>query len=140
MGLVTEQVGCIVMTNASTSQSNDIATVLAAYGIDHEDAMTRMLNNGALFKQLAQHYRNDTSFEALCADMKAGDLETAYNHAHTLKGVSGNLSFGQLHALATQICDALTSNDTDAAHTLMAPLTDAHKLVLEGLDYWQTLD
>lgn len=101
--------------------------------------MARMLNNDALFKQLAQHYRNDTNFEALCADMEAGDFETAYNHAHTLKGVSGNLSFGQLHKLSAQICDALSSDDIDAARALMAPLADAHKLVLEGLDFWQTL-
>lgn len=128
----------MTMTNSS-SQSADTGAALAAYGIDHADAMARMLNNDALFKQLAQHYRNDTNFEALCADMEAGDFETAYNHAHTLKGVSGNLSFGQLHKLSAQICDALSSDDIDAARALMAPLADAHKLVLEGLDFWQTL-
>lgn len=127
------------MTNSST-QSADIGAALAAYGIDHADAMARMLNNDALFKQLAQHYRNDTNFEALRADMEVGDFETAYNHAHTLKGVSGNLSFGQLHRLAAQVCDALSNGDADAARALMAPLTDAHELVLKGLDYWQMLD
>lgn len=126
------------MTNSSTS--TDIGAALAAYGIDHADAMARMLNNDALFKQLAQHYRTDTNFEALRADMEVGDFETAYNHAHTLKGVSGNLSFGQLHKLAAQVCDALSNGDADAARALMEPLANAHELVLEGLDYWQTLD
>lgn len=128
----------MTMTNSSTS--TDIGAALTAYGIDHADAMARMLNNDALFKQLAQHYRTDTNFEALRADMEVGDFETAYNHAHTLKGVSGNLSFGQLHKLAAQVCDALSNGDADAAHALMEPLTDAHELVLKGLDYWQTLD
>lgn len=126
------------MTNSSTS--TDIGAALTAYGIDHADAMARMLNNDALFKQLAQHYRTDTNFEALRADMEVGDFETAYNHAHTLKGVSGNLSFGQLYKLATQVCDALSNGDADAARALMEPLTNAHELVLKGLDYWQTLD
>jgi HPt (histidine-containing phosphotransfer) domain-containing protein len=127
------------MTNASTSQSNDIAAELAVYGIDYEDAMARMLNNGALFKQLAQHYRNDANLAALVEDMKAGDLETAYSHAHTLKGVAGNLSFGQLHALAAQICDALTSGNSEAAYESMDAIEQAHARVLEGLDHWQTL-
>jgi HPt (histidine-containing phosphotransfer) domain-containing protein len=127
------------MTNIS-NQSADTGATLAAFGIDYTDAMVRMLNNGALFKKLAQHYRDDKNFEALCEDLAAGDFEQAYHHAHTLKGVSGNLSFRQLYKLATRMCEALRNDDTSTAYALLEPMTEAQQLVLQGLDCWQTLD
>ena len=109
------------MTNTSpTLNSAALAEKLAGYGIDIADAMERMLDNAELYKKLAMHYFDDTNYEALVADMKVGDYETAYTHAHTLKGASGNLSFKELHELATQICDALSSSDAETAHELMS--------------------
>ena len=61
----------------------------------------------------------------------------SYTHAHTLKGASGNLSFKELHELATQICDALSSSDAETAHALMDPLGKAHLQVCKGLMFWQ---
>lgn len=126
------------MTNTRTTiESEDLAEALAAYGINYQDAMQRMLNNGSLFKQLAQHYSNDTNYALLTEDMKVGDYESAYHHAHTLKGVSGNLSFSCLHQIATQICDALSSGDAETAQELMGELGAAHEAVHEGLSWWE---
>ena len=97
------------MTNTSpTLNSAALAEKLADYGIDIADAMERMLDNTELYKKL-----------------------------HTLKGASGNLSFGTLHKLATQICDALSSGDAETAHELMDPLGKAHLQVCKGLMFWQ---
>lgn len=126
------------MTNTSpTLNLAALAEKLAGYGIDIADAMERMLDNAELYKKLAMHYFDDTNYEALVADMKVGDYETAYTHAHTLKGASGNLSFKELHELATQICDALSSSDAETAHALMDPLGKAHLQVCKGLMFWQ---
>lgn len=128
------------MTATRTTGSTGLADTLTAYGIDYADAMARMLNNGALFKQLAMHYMDDANYAALAEDMKVADYETAYNHAHTLKGVAGNLSFATLHGLAAQLCDALSAGDAETASALMEPLAEAHARVREGLEFWQTLD
>lgn len=129
------------MTNTHVPvESTELGETLAAYGIDHADAMQRMLNNNALFKQLAQHYLDDKNYESLVRDMQVADYETAYTHAHTLKGVAGNLSFRRLHELAAQICSALGEADAETAQSLMAPLGEAHTNVCAGLDYWQGID
>lgn len=127
------------MTIRMTIESEELAEALAAYGIDYQDAMQRMLNNGALFKQLAQHYLDDTNYALLVEDMKVGDYETAYHHAHTLKGVSGNLSFSRLHQLAAQICDALSSGDAETARGMMGDLGAAHEAVHDGLAWWESV-
>lgn len=129
------------MTNTHAPvESTELGETLAGYGIDHADAMQRMLNNNALFKQLAQHYLNDKNYESLVQDMQVADYETAYTHAHTLKGVAGNLSFGLLHELAAKICSALGEGDAETAQDLMEPLGEAHANVCAGLDYWQGID
>lgn len=128
------------MTTTHTTGSTEMADALAAYSINYTDAMARMLNNGALFKQLAMHYLDDANYAALAADMEAGEYESAYNHAHTLKGVAGNLSFSTLHGLAAQLCDALSADDVETAATLMEPVKEAHERVRAGLEFWQTLD
>lgn len=116
------------MTNTSpTLNSAALTEKLAGYGIDIADAMERMLDNAELYKKLAMHYFDDTNYEALVADMKVGDYETAYTHAHTLKGASGNLSFKELH----------DSSDAETAHELMDPLGKAHLQVCKGLMFWQ---
>jgi len=126
------------MTNTSpTLNSADLVEKLAGYGIDVADAMERMLDNAELYKKLAMCYFDDTNYEALVADMKVGDYETAYTHAHTLKGASGNLSFRELHELATQVCEALSSGDTESARDLMDSLGEAHLQVCKGLMLWQ---
>lgn len=128
------------MSNTQTGlESANIADALAVYGINYADAMDRMLNNGALYQQLAQHYTSDQNYLSLIEDMKAGDYETAYKHAHTLKGVAGNLSFTQLHQLAAQICEALVDNDIDTAQSLLGDLSVAHDRVHEGLAFWAGL-
>lgn len=129
------------MTNTHVSvETAELGEKLAEFGIDHADAMQRMLNNNALFKQLAQHYLDDKNYESLVQDMQVGDYETAYTHAHTLKGVSGNLSFRLLHELAAKICAALGESDAETAQSLMEPLGEAHANVRAGLDYWQGID
>lgn len=128
------------MTNQPGSASFDLAATLAEYGIDHADAMERMMNNEALFKQLAQRYITDTNCEGFIEAMNAGDLERAYKQAHTLKGVAGNLAFTQLYQLAEQACDALTSGNVELATKLMDPIAKADKLVRAGLDHWNGLD
>ncbi len=110
---------------------------LAAYGIDYVDAMDRFGDNADLYERLALKYLDDTHYVALVAAMEAKDYEEGYSQAHSLKGVSGNLSFRDLFQVATYVSDALFAGEIDAAQKHMPALGDAHKKVLEGLTAWK---
>ena len=76
--------------------------------------------------------------DSLVAAMEAKDYEEGYSQAHSLKGVSGNLSFRELFQVAAYVSDALFSGEIDAAQNHMAALGDAHKKVVEGLEAWKS--
>jgi HPt (histidine-containing phosphotransfer) domain-containing protein len=75
--------------------------------IDFADGMKRVMNNSKLYIKLLSKFRNDTRLDDLEAAVKAGDLEKAKNAAHTIKGLSANLSLTELNkqslALETQL-------------------------------------
>ena len=118
--------------------AESLTTALAAYGIDYVDAMDRFGDNAELYERLALKYLNDNHYVSLVAAMEAKDYEEGYSQAHSLKGVSGNLSFRELFQVAAYVSDALFSGEIDAAQNHMAALGDAHKKVVECLEAWMS--
>ncbi len=114
-----------------------LATALAAYGIDTVDAMDRMDDDASLYERLALKYLSNTNYFDLVAAMEVKDYDSAYNAAHTLKGVAGNLSFAKLYQVASTICEALRQGEYQAAETMMPDVKAAHEKVIEGLEKWQ---
>lgn len=115
----------------------DIKTELASYGIDYDDAMERMGGSADFYKQLAMKYLNDSHYVDLVAAMEAKDYDRAYEAAHALKGVSGNLSMADLFKASAAVSDALYQGEYQAAETLMPQVSSAHEKAVEGLEKWQ---
>lgn len=115
----------------------DLTTELAKYGIDYEDAMERVGGSADFFEKLAAKYLDDTHFVDLEAAMDVKDFDAAYEAAHALKGVSGNLSMTDLYKASAAVSDALFQGEYQAAATLMPQVKDAHLKALEGVEKWQ---
>lgn len=75
-------------------------------GGDFPQALCR-LSSPALVEKFARMFLRDTSFAELCAAVQAGRTEEAFHAAHTLKGVSANLSFDRLHHSASNMVELL---------------------------------
>jgi len=75
--------------------------------IDFADGMKRVMNNSKLYVKLLTKFKTDTKLDDLELAVAAGDMEKSRNAAHTLKGLSANLSLTELNkqslALETQI-------------------------------------
>jgi len=75
--------------------------------IDFADGVKRVMNNTKLYVKFLTKFKNETKLDDLEAAVAAGDMEKARNAAHTLKGVTANLSLTELYkqslALETQI-------------------------------------
>lgn len=110
---------------------------LASYGIDYTDAMTRMDDDEALYKRLALKYLDNKNYTDLVAAMEAKDYDNAYTAAHTLKGVSGNLSFAELYKISSAMCEALKQGEQQAAESMMPDLKAAQDKIINGLVAWQ---
>ena len=60
-----------------------------------------------LVKKFITKFLDDSSFSELCQAMQEGEREKAFRAAHTLKGVSANLSFSKLLSTASQLTELL---------------------------------
>ncbi|MDR1177766.1 MAG: Hpt domain-containing protein [Spirochaetaceae bacterium] len=64
--------------------------------IDIEEGLKRVMNNKKLYVKLLGKFRDETRLDDLLADIAGGGMEDARVKAHTLKGVSANLSLKYL--------------------------------------------
>ena len=87
---------------------------LKELGANTEEGLTRCMNNEAFYLRLVGIALQDANFEKLRTSIEADNLEEAFESAHALKGMLGNVSLDNLVAPIVEITEALRARDTDA--------------------------
>ena len=85
---------------------------------DYQDVLGRLYSE-ALVQRFVGKFLSDQSFQLLESSLKAENYEEAFRAAHTLKGVTQNLSFTKLYHSSHQITEALRTKDYDLAGQLL---------------------
>ena len=86
---------------------SEFKTLFAAYGGDYATTMGRFMGNEGLYLRLLPKLFDDDSLPKLGAALEAGDLDTAFEAAHTLKGVAGNLGLDPLYTAVSDLVEPL---------------------------------
>jgi len=103
--------------------------------VNVEEGINRVMKNTALFIKLLTKFKNDTNINELEAAFSQGDIDKAKTAAHTIKGLSANLSFIELYKkiveLEAQIKEGNLNNDQFAAvrNTYDITLTEIDKVI-----------
>ena len=84
---------------------------LERFGADTKEGLGRCMNNKDIYLRLVDMGLNDTNFEKLSAAVNAGDKKTAFEAAHALKGVMGNLSLTPLFTIASEMTERLRAEE-----------------------------
>ena len=102
---------------------------------DFEQAEKR-LSSEALIRRFLTKFLDDGSFSQLCIAMEEGDRDKAFRAAHTLKGVSGNLSLSRLYLSVSQLTEVLRYGSecipADAA-PLLEEVTRDYRLTVNAI-------
>lgn len=69
---------------------------LRSIGIELDQALDRCMDCEELYQTLLEMFLEDENFEELQQAVTAGNVERAFQCAHTLKGVTGNIGFEPL--------------------------------------------
>lgn len=80
---------------------------LVAFGADTAEGLQRCMNNEDFYLRLVKMVPGDPSFQKLYDAIDEGDLETAFDAAHALKGSAGNLSLTPIFAPISEITELL---------------------------------
>ena len=95
----------------------DTNTVDSEY-IDFDDGLARVGGNVALYKRLLGHFVDENLYDALEDFLMTGKMEDATRQAHSIKGVSSNLSLVKLHSISIELERSLKDNDDYSSHLI----------------------
>ncbi len=100
------------------------------------DQAEKRLSSEALIMRFLTKFLDDGSFSQLCIAMEEGDRDKAFRAAHTLKGVSGNLSLSRLYLSVSQLTEVLRYGSecipADAA-PLLEEVTRDYRLTVNAI-------
>lgn len=106
---------------------------LKEYGANVEEGLERCMKNEALYLRLVNTILNEEKFDTLKESLETGNIETAFESAHALKGVSGNLSLTPLYEPLVEITELLRHGETEGCPELLAEII-RQKEILERIN------
>lgn len=87
---------------------------LKAFGADTDEGLARCMGAQEFYLSLVETLLEDTRLEELERALAEKDLDKAFEHAHALKGMYGNLSLTPLFVPVNEMTELLRSRtDTD---------------------------
>lgn len=101
---------------------------LRAWGANVDEAMARCLNNETFYLTLVNKAIQDAGFDKLKEACEAGNLDEAFDAAHSLKGITANLALTPILRPVEQITELLRTRTV----TDYGPLV---REILSGRDY-----
>ncbi len=112
---------------------NEIRTEFIEAGVDVDEAMHRFMNREDLFIRFMKEYLDDDNLEMLKKSISENNIEEAFNYAHTLKGVAGNLSMkSTLHYLLPAV-EILRTGSTEGIDTYIDGAVRANSQIIEAI-------
>ena len=82
-------------------------SIFEAYGGDYETTMNRFTGKENLYLKILNMLMQDDNMQKLEAGLQKGDLSGAFNAAHTLKGIAGNLGLTPFFESVCRIVEPL---------------------------------
>lgn len=85
--------------------------IMEEYGVDYEVTMTRFMGNEQLYLRLLDMLFQDKNLLELGDALAADDMTRAFEAAHTLKGVVGNMGLSPLYGAVCAIVEPLRTEN-----------------------------
>ena len=84
---------------------------LNEYGADTKEGLARCMNNEAFYLRLIGMGLADPNFDKLGQAVSTKDAKAAFEAAHALKGIVGNLSLTPLYKPVVELTDLLRGRE-----------------------------
>lgn len=81
--------------------------------VDMDDALARVRGNKKLYKRMLMLFLDNKEVASLKESLEAGNLEQAATDAHTIKGMTGNLSLTKVFTLSMELMEQLRGGTYD---------------------------
>lgn len=102
-------------------------------GINYEAGVRRFGGKREMYEKFLSKFPEDESYGNMMKALDAGDWSQAFFHAHTLKGVSGNLSMDELYSCLVPFVEAFRSNDAERVRALEESVRASYEAVVQAV-------
>ena len=103
---------------------------LSEFGVNTKEGLERCMNNEAFyFKMVAMGLSND-QFEKLGKLLEENKLDEAFEAAHALKGVMGNLALTPLYTPISEITELLRAHKNEDYVAMYGPVKEIRDKLL----------
>ena len=107
--------------------------ILKNAGIDTDDLAERFGGNFDFAMRFMQKFLKDVSFNQLKTALQSGSNDEAVLHAHTLKGVAGNLSMKGLYETAARLEATLRGREQGDKEALFQELSSRYETIIKAI-------
>lgn len=97
---------------------------LRDFGANVDEGLTRCMDNEAFYTRLVKMAADDKCFDRLAQAVSDGDKSAAFEAAHDLKGILGNLSLTPIYVPVSRMTELLRSCADADYTTLLAEVTE----------------
>jgi len=87
---------------------------LSAVGVNWVEVMERFVDDEELYESCLLAFMEDDSFSGLELSLLQKDYAAAFDYAHTLKSVAGNLGLSEFFKVICTLVEALRNNRYEA--------------------------
>ncbi|MDD3369622.1 MAG: Hpt domain-containing protein [Lachnospiraceae bacterium] len=107
---------------------------LTKAGIDVNEGIRRFNNNKEMYEKFLMTFPQDPLYARLDKAIKDQDVKEAFQAAHALKGVSGNLSLIELHQQLIPLVEELRNDSLEKAPELFVSVSESYTKVIAELN------
>lgn len=106
----------------------DFRKAFEEYGGDYDSVMERFMSNEAMYIKIFNMLFKDDNLQKLGSAIECGDLDKAFEAAHTLKGVAANLGLIPYYKEICSIVESLRFREPRADYNIL------YKNILSAFD------
>ncbi len=107
---------------------------LKELGVNTQEGLTRCMNNEAFYLRLVGMGLKDGGFEKLEGAVSEGNLDAAFEAAHALKGVLGNLALTPIYGPVSEMTELLRARTQTDYAPFIEKIRDERAKLLSLLD------
>lgn len=113
---------------------NGLMGILREQGADIDGIMERFLGDETFYTGCFKEFMQDENFVELGKAIKAQNYRYAFECAHALKGVAGNLGLLPLYRAVSDIVDALRAEKYDSLENLYRDFISCRDIFIAVLE------
>ena len=107
---------------------------LQAYGAKTDEGLRRCLGNEGMYLRLIGMAVEDGNFAKLEEAIRSGDVDSAFNAAHALKGALGNLALEPMFAPVSELTELLRRKTPGDYEGLLKTILAEHAALIELME------